>query len=123
MLSTKVPRISPDSAEHRLRVWTVVDKLPSLCRCGSEAGGPPRVRTAGERAATKEKGRKMPISRTKRPGRPPQQGCSSSGIQAMQSCRDRSQAGKSPSSGRGDAVPPAALHTHSHTTVNKPGLH
>lgn len=39
MLLTKVPRLSPDSAEHRLRVWTVVDKLPLLCRCGSEAGG------------------------------------------------------------------------------------
>ena len=39
MLLTKVPRISPDSAEHRLRVWTVLDKLPSLCRCGSEVGG------------------------------------------------------------------------------------
>lgn len=120
MLFTEVPRTSPDPAERPLRVWTVADKLPSPC---GRLGKPPRVRTAGERAATKEKGRKMPVSRTKCPGRPPQQGCSSSGIQAMQSCWDRSQAGKSPSSGRGDMVPPAALHTHSHTTVNKPGLH
>lgn len=79
------------------------------------SGKRPGVWTAKEGAATKEKGRRVGLSWTKGPGLacpgPPSAAVSShSGIQAMQSCWDKSQTGKVPSRGRETQGKPSDHH-------------
>ena len=58
LLLTKVPRMSPDSAVSRRRVWGVVGKLPWPRRCGSAGEATEGEDSRGE-GGRQEKGRRV----------------------------------------------------------------